>query len=493
LLQRSNETLIESAERAVAQRYIPALGKALVDALSAMLNTLRGSQQLKPSSDPETTASLGDTLRLLPDADRLQLDSPEGPGARLAALLASAPPANPPSWEERLKAVGDEDLLRSVQRSIGLHSLTGGFAPWIRELQQGASGDTDPTLADLVSRDAADWIEFARKYGVPKNVTGVTDDERVTSYGRQFAVQLQQMHPTRFVQERIGSDRIPVAEDAKESIAKFLNANPAFRLKQTPMLAYTASADFNDGGLGEKALAVVSTELLKIERVATLVPLLDYVGPLISTSYDSARSIVHRRSRRSFMEEMRDSIDDAHAGEIYDAAAGAAANADALVLRYGAPFRGPDLPVMPLTGRAGQARMRRNAAGANLCLALAASAIWGNGLFAVGSRVRRHAGPPEPLLGLPRRPEVGGSRFCGFAKGTARHCGVAGAQMRRRRPTTTIRVPDTAEPRSAVRRLENATGAHRGPENRTASWRPGTGRRCDAARNRSRGVVCRGA
>src|SRR6185503_4369361 len=33
--------------------------------------------------------------------------------------------------------------------------------------------------------------------------------------------------------------------------------------------------------------------------------------------------------------------------------------------RYGAPFRGPDLPVMPLTGRAGQARMRRNAAGAN--------------------------------------------------------------------------------------------------------------------------------
>src|SRR4029078_10721107 len=80
---------------------------------------------------------------------------------------------------------------------------------------------------------------------------------------------------------------------------------------------------------------------------------------------DSARSIVHRRSRRSFMEEMRDSIDDAHAGEIYDAAAGAAANADALVLRYGAPFRGPDLPVMPLTGRAGQARMRGNAAGAN--------------------------------------------------------------------------------------------------------------------------------
>jgi len=129
-------------------------------------------------------------------------------------------------------------------------------------------------------------------------VTGVTDDERVTSYGRQFAVQLQQMHPTRFVQERIGSDRIPVAEDAKESIAKFLNANPAFRLKQTPMLAYTASADFNDGGLGEKALAVVSTELLKIERVATLVPLLDYVGPLISASYDSARSIVHSHSAR---------------------------------------------------------------------------------------------------------------------------------------------------------------------------------------------------
>lgn len=366
LLQRLNDTLIESAERAVAQSYIPALGKALLEQVSAILNTLRGSQQLKPSSDPEMTASLGDALRLLPDADRLQLDTPDGPGARLATLLANASPAAPPSWEERLNAVGDEHLLRSAQRSIGLHSLTGGFAPWIRELQRGASEDTDPTLADLVSRDAADWIEFARKHGVPKNVAGATDDERFTSYGRQFAIQLQQMHPTRFVQERIASDRIPVNPEAKGSIAKFLSGNPAFRLKQTPVLAYTASADFNDGGLNEKALTAVSTELMKIERVATLVPLLDYVGPLLSASYDSARSIVHRRSRSAFVTEMRDSVgDDAHAGEIYDAAAGAAANADALVLRHGAPFRGPDLPVMPLEGRAGQARMRRNAAGAN--------------------------------------------------------------------------------------------------------------------------------
>src|SRR5262249_4443722 len=135
----------------------------------------------------------------------------------------------------------------------------------------------------------------------------------------------------------------------KDPIAKFLVANPAFRLKQTPLLAYKGSADFSSGGLSDASLAAVSAELMKIERVATLVPLLDYVGPLLSARYDSARSIVKRRSRAAFIAEMHRAIgDDVHAGQVYDAAAGVAVNTDALVLRHSALFHGPDLPVIPL-------------------------------------------------------------------------------------------------------------------------------------------------
>lgn len=369
LLQRSNESLLESSRRAVAQGYIPALDNALFEALSATLDALRGSQQLRPSSDPEAGASLGDTLRLLPDADRLQLDKADGPGARLATLLANASPASPPSWERRLEAVGDESLLRSVQRSIGLHDLTGGFVPWIRALQQGASSDTDPTLADLVSMDAADWIEFARKNGVPSKAVGATDEERFVNFGREIAGRIDRLHPTLCVQDRIAKGRIPIPEEVKAPLNRFIGANPAFRLRETPLLSYLGSSDFNAADLEQSTLAAVSAELMKVERVATLVPLLDYVGPLLSANFDSARSIVSRRSRDAFTEELRDVIgDDTQAGRIYDTAAGVLANTEALVLLGSPRFSGRELPVIAV---AGQATQNISAAGATGAVAAA--------------------------------------------------------------------------------------------------------------------------
>ena len=134
-------------------------------------------------------------------------------------LLADTTPGTP-QREQRL-AVGDENLLRSAQRSIGLQSLTSGFTPWIRELQQSTDSGPDPTLADLVTRDTSDWIAFARKNGVPDRVQGETDEERFTSYGREVAARIQLLHPTLFVQQRIASGAIPVESDLRKPIASF--------------------------------------------------------------------------------------------------------------------------------------------------------------------------------------------------------------------------------------------------------------------------------
>jgi hypothetical protein len=370
LLDRSNDDLVASIGRAVEQNYIPALDQRFLEALPPALKLLRASVHLKPSGDAEV-ASLGDTLRLLPDADRLRLDQPDGPGATLVTLLANAAPENPPSWEERLQAVGNENLLRSVQRSLGLRSLTGGFVPWMRGLQQSATSAADPTLADLVAKDTADWITFARQHGVPKSVDGTTDEERFTSYGREIARRIQLLHPTLYVQQRIASDRIPVATGLKDPIRIFCAANPAFRLKETPLLAYRLTNDFSSGHLSDESLAAVSTELMKIERAAALVPLLDYVGPLLDANYDSARSIVNRRSRQAFVAEMRNVLgDEEHVGQVYDAAAGIAANTDALVLRHSPLFRGPDLPVMPSEDRPTNAASRAARTGASGALPL---------------------------------------------------------------------------------------------------------------------------
>ncbi|MEX8518445.1 MAG: neuraminidase-like domain-containing protein [Leptothrix sp. (in: b-proteobacteria)] len=378
LMQRSNVDLVASLDRDVERNLIPAIDAGVRDGLPAALSAVRAHLALQTSGNPET-ASLGDALRLIPDADRLQLNKPDGPGVRLMMLIANADPKDPPSWEKRLEAVGDEALLRSAQRSLGLHSLTGGFVPWMRELQRGDAGAPNPTLVDLVANDTADWVKFAQKHGVPKDVVGASDDERFTRYGRQISARTQLMHPAPFVQKRIESDRIPVAPELKGLISKFLNINPAYRLHQTPYITFAASKDFNAGDFSAESITAITSELMRLERVAKIVPLLDHMEPLLRAEYGSARAIVKRRSRIAFVKEMRDAIgNEVDAGQIYDNAAGVAANTDALVLRHSPLFLGPNLPVIPTEDRSVAARAVRKSNGNDIVLPPSLQQLFGN-------------------------------------------------------------------------------------------------------------------
>jgi len=139
-----------------------------------------------------------------------------------------------------------------------------------------------------------------------------------------------------------------VVEELRESVSTFLSANPEMRLKEGSILALLASNDVKLGELTQDEVKVITPELMKIERMARLTPSLEYVGPLISSGYVSARDVVIKHSRDVFIEEIGPVIaNETEAGQIYDAAAGAVATTEALVLAYSPRFGGIDLPVIP--------------------------------------------------------------------------------------------------------------------------------------------------
>ena len=347
LLRRPSDDLLASLERAAAQSWIPALDKSGRDRLRASLDAGRVDRALRPAK--AGAASLGDALRLIPGADRLELDAPDSAGRRLAtSLVLAAAAGQEPDWGKIREIVRDEELLAATERSIRLRTLTGGHAPLMEELQSRAAGSDAATLADSVSMERTDWLALVEAHGVPDDVEGVTEDARQRLYVQQLARTVERMHPTPFIRQRIASDRIPVRGELKAPIDAFLAANPALRFKETPVLVYLSSDAVDTGGLTEDQIAGITPTLLTLERVARIAPALEYVAPLLSNGYESARDVVRRHSREVFADDVRDTIDADEAARIYDAAAGVVATTEALVLMRSPRFAGQNLPVMPL-------------------------------------------------------------------------------------------------------------------------------------------------
>jgi Tc toxin complex TcA C-terminal TcB-binding domain/Neuraminidase-like domain/Salmonella virulence plasmid 28.1kDa A protein len=346
LLHRSTDELMGALERASAQAFIPTLAPALTDQLRGLLDRARVQRALRPATDGQM-ASLGDALRMVPEAERLHLDAPDGPGRRLASLLAEATPEEGPRWVEIREVIGDNVLLDSVQRSLKLRTLTRGYAPLMQALQRTPGQGDAATLVDLVTLDEEDWVELAQTHGVPAEIEGATDEERCRLYGRELARAVERMHPTPFIQYRIADDRIPVPSEVKDRLETFLSANPTFKFAEQPVLEFLESDDTNSGGLTGDQIKTITPEFLTLERVARLAPSLEYVGGLLASGYRSARDVVFRHSREVFVDEVRHLIaDEADAGRIYDAAAGVVATTEALVLAKSPRFAGPELPVM---------------------------------------------------------------------------------------------------------------------------------------------------
>ena len=91
LLHRPADELMQSLETAAGEGWIPPLDSKSRTRMKRMLSTRRGEAAAWPAPSGEP-ARMADALRMIPDADRLQLNAPNGLGRQvLVRLLAPVP------------------------------------------------------------------------------------------------------------------------------------------------------------------------------------------------------------------------------------------------------------------------------------------------------------------------------------------------------------------------------------------------------------------
>jgi hypothetical protein len=348
LLRRTTPDLLDVLARAAQEGVVPAPTAEDLEALRGQLDARRVELALRTSPD-DRVGTLGDALRMMPRAAALQLDNPDGPGRKVTALVLSAPAA--PPWDAIREIVADDDLLADVRRGVGLLQLTGGYLPLMRALRDSRGPGDAATLTDLVSLDEGDWVRLVRQNGAPPGGAGdggrraVAQRQRRYAHGLARAVEL--LHPVPFVALRIADGRIPVAAEARAPLGAFLAANAGFRLGERPVLDLLAAADLDTGGLDGDQLKAIAPELLTLERITRVAPLLGHVGGLLASGFASARDIVLSHSRDVFIEQIRPVIADAQdAGLAYDAAAAVVAATEGLIFARSPLFTGAELPVL---------------------------------------------------------------------------------------------------------------------------------------------------
>ena len=346
LLRMDSSKLLASLDHAMEQRYIPDITK-LKERIREAIDAWQVREALNPASESQP-ASMGDAFKSMPQYEKLQLDDPKGLGSQLVVLLLKESSSPEVQWTKIRELTNDDALFNGVRRAIGLMQLTDGYLPLIAALQLNEVDESAAALADLVKHDTSHWIGLAKKLGAPELISAESNEERAFIYGTQIARKIEFMHPAPYVHHRVLTGEIPVATDQAEDVAAFLAVNPSMRFKDGSILVWMGTDKVQYGDLGEEKIKALTPELLKIERIAKILPSLEYLGPILKRGHASARDIVLKYSRDAFVDAMGDVIaDKAEAERIYDNAAGAVATSDALVLTYSPRFSGIDLPVVP--------------------------------------------------------------------------------------------------------------------------------------------------
>lgn len=347
LLRLSSNKLLSSLDHAITQNYIPAISVDLKEKVRVIIDSRQVNEAIKPAVEGQR-ASLGDAFITIPNSEKLKLDDPQGLGAQLASVLVQGQSSSEEKWKKIDALVNDRTLFNGIRRAVGLLELTAAYQPMMVALQLDEVDETAAALADLVKHDAKYWIGLAGKVGVPLQIEAATDEERITIYGRQIAQKIELMHPVPFVKHRVLSGEILVADDNKELLTKFFDANPSMRVADGSVLVWLESDSARLGDFTDEQIKKVTPELLRIERIAKLAPSLEHIGKLLASGYESARDIVHARTRDVFVDEILDVIQDSNeAHRIYDTASGIVATTEAMALTYSPRFGGINLPVMP--------------------------------------------------------------------------------------------------------------------------------------------------
>lgn len=177
------------------------------------------------------------------------------------------------------------DLVKGLMLNTQLAVLTGSFTPLVGALQK-EQGVKSPV--DLLRLKDDEWRAILKKTGVPQNVSGDNEEQRIDRYQTRIQRLLHAAYPTETVrtlleQETVGIDDAGV----RRGVQTFLAKTPRFDIARSNVADFEAEiADTNP----QQAAAVTAT-LRQVQRLYQLSPTPEAIGPMMKAKLDSAHAI----------------------------------------------------------------------------------------------------------------------------------------------------------------------------------------------------------
>lgn len=304
-------------EEAIAENILPESCHDGLVAVMARIRSLAVEHVLRQQTEPGqvSTGALLATSRL----DRAALE-------RLVATALDYEANGKDFWsqlEETSEFSGaNQANVKEAQAVLQLAALTGYHLPLVQALQEKLhEGGQVHDLKYLVSLDEEQWATLVRRSGVPEQVSGENEEDRIARYARALQRQVELTFPTAAIAAHLSGSDLPHADAVKA----FLDDNPDFNLL-TDSVERTA---------GTKLAEPVRKELKRIQRLARVTPHFKEMKALISAGIGSAQQ-ASAMSEGAFKYRFGPSFeDDRSAHETYQRAALRSALASHLRATYG--------------------------------------------------------------------------------------------------------------------------------------------------------------
>jgi hypothetical protein len=192
-------------------------------------------------------------------------------------------------WTEHLPSqpgfVDRPDLIKSLQLTSQLGSLTGMHLPLMKKLQQDRQITSVKQLVKLTDND---WKAVLADTGVPEEITGADEEDKINRYGAAIKTILQAAYPTEKIALMISENEVKI-EDAgiKEKLSAFFAKAPEFNFATSRLDNFSDELKEVSGEEYEGA----RTALLALQRIFQVSPSPEIMAVLHQEHLDSAYKI----------------------------------------------------------------------------------------------------------------------------------------------------------------------------------------------------------
>jgi len=331
LLTQSPDLLRRALVVAVSKNIIPShFGKEIDEILEGLKRSIVKQVFEQPDGD---RSSLGALLATT-------LDDVEQREAFLTAYVNHAGPIEE-FWHGLQDSPELKDHIEDIQFTLQLGALTSNHLPLVSELKRRQKAGEIVGLSDLTRFDENDWQALIagrrgeKSIGVPPDVPGDDEHEKVLNYARAMSNMVEDAFPTAFIARRLETDDLAGRDD----LISFLNRNPGFNLKTARVDTYLKDHPDAFGTITD--IEGTKNRIKAMQRVYKLAPRYAQTSVLMKNGHDSAHAIA-RVGLNAFMVSYGDALGAAQARDIYEKAQQTHAVALNLLVGFG-----------PMIGRVG--------------------------------------------------------------------------------------------------------------------------------------------